>query len=171
VSDGDENDPGRDAEDRATALGPNARDLEGELAEQRRERFGPTAADIPREESETPDADEELLEPPESEAVEVDSETARSFWAAVVYVNVGLFVIVLGMLLAGFRGRTLVGAALVGLGGFSLYRSWTVYRAFTAKDDGEQDDGDTVSEDRSDDGGEDRGDDGDDEGDGTPEAD
>lgn len=149
MSDGDDGDPGTSAEEEGVGLGPKARDLEGELDERRRERFGATAADVPRSESETPDADEEFLEPPETDTVEVDSETARSFWAAVVYVNVGLFVIVLGLLLAGFRGRTLVGAGLVGGGVLALYRAWTVYRAFKSSDpDG---DADTDENERTDD--------------------
>lgn len=142
MSDGDEDDPGTEAEEKGVGLGPKARDLEGELAERRRQRFGATAADVPQSESETPDADEEFLEPPESEAVEVDTETARSFWAAVVYVNVGLFVIVLGLLLAGFRGRTVVGAGLVGGGALALYRAWTVYRAFEASEEDTETGGD-----------------------------
>ena len=142
MSDGDEDDPGTEAEEKGVGLGRKARDLEGELAERRRQRFGATAADVPQSESETPDADEEFLEPPESEAVEVDTETARSFWAAVVYVNVGLFVIVLGLLLAGFRGRTVVGAGLVGGGALALYRAWTVYRAFEASEGATETDGD-----------------------------
>ena len=153
MSDGDEDDPGTEAEEKGVGLGRKARDLEGELAERRRQRFGATAADVPQSESETPDADEEFLEPPESEAVEVDTETARSFWAAVVYVNVGLFVIVLGLLLAGFRGRTVVGAGLVGGGALALYRAWTVYRAFEASEedtetdeDGSDDTGDVEHE-------------------------
>lgn len=135
MSDGDDGGPGTDAEERGTGLGPKARDLEGELAERRRERFGATAADVPKAESETPEADEEFLEPPESDAVEVDSETARSFWAAVVYVNVSLFVVVLGLLLAGFRGRTLLGGALIGAGVLAFYRAWTVYQAFRGSED------------------------------------
>lgn len=134
MSDGDDGDPGTAAEEKGVGLGPNTRDLERELAERRRERFGPTAADVPESQLERPDADEELLEPPESDAVEVDAETARSFWAAVVYVNVGLFVLVLGLLLAGFRGRTLIGAGLVGGGALALSRAWTVYRAFQERE-------------------------------------
>lgn len=148
MSDGDDGDPGTDAETEGVELGPKARDLEGELAERRRERFGATAADVPPAESETTDADEEFLEPPESDAVEVDTETARSFWAAVVYVNVGLFVLVLGLLVAGFRGRTLIGAGLVAGGALALYRAWTVYRAFESSDG----DGDTETDEQESDG-------------------
>ncbi|MEF8802077.1 MAG: hypothetical protein V5A38_10650 [Halolamina sp.] len=140
MSDGDDTDPGTDAEQEGVGLGPKARDLAGELAERRRERFGATAADVPEADSES--VDDEPLAPPESDAVEVDSETARSFWAAVVYVNVGLFVLVLGLLLAGFRGRTLIGAALVGGGALALYRAWTIYRAFEATRGSEATDGD-----------------------------
>lgn len=146
MSDGDDTDPGTDAEQEGVELGPKARDLEAELAERRRERFGATAADVPESGSERPEADEELLEPPESDAVEVDTETARSFWAAVVYVNVGLFVLVLGLLLAGFRGRTLIGAGLVGGGTLALYRAWTIYRAFEATSGSEVTEGNDADE-------------------------
>lgn len=149
-NDGTNDDPGTEAEEKGTGLGPKARDMEGELAERRRERFGATAADVDEPEQDATD-DEELLEPPESEAVEVDSETARSFWAAVVYVNVGLFVIVLGLLLAGFRGRTLIGAALVGGGIFALYRSWTVYRAFRKRESDEANPGSAMQDENDDD--------------------
>ncbi|MFB6220392.1 MAG: hypothetical protein ABEH90_03040 [Halolamina sp.] len=135
MSDGD--DPGTESENRGTDLGPDARDFEAELAERRRERFGATAADVERRgEADAAEGDGELLTPPESDAVEVDDETARAFWATVVYVNVGLFLLVLGPLLAYFRGRTLIGAAAAVIAAFAFYRSWTIYRAFRS-DDGE----------------------------------
>lgn len=124
----DRDDPGTESEKRGTDLGPETRDFEAELAERRHERFGAAAADVP----EDAEGDEELLAPPDSDAVEVDSETARAFWAAVVYVNVGLFLLVLGPLLAYFRGRTLIGAFALAGALFTLYRAWTVYEAFRA---------------------------------------
>jgi hypothetical protein len=138
VSDGD--DLGTESEKRGTDLGPAARDFEAELAERRRERFGATAADVDAEES------DELLEPPESEAVEVDTETARAFWAAVVFVNVGLFLLVLGPLLAYFRGRTVVGAAVVLAAAVAFYRAWSVYRTFDADESGEESSADASDE-------------------------
>lgn len=148
MSDGNDDDPGTDAEEAGVGLGPDARDLEAELAERRRDRFGATAADVEEPGSAADgDEDDELLEPSESEAVDVDSETLRAFWAAVVYVNVGVFAIVLGLLLAGFRGRNLVGAALVGVGAIALYRAWAVYRAFKASDDGDEDERGYASDD------------------------
>lgn len=75
--------------------------------------------------------------------VTVDGETATAFWAAVIYVNVGLLLVALGPMLAVFRGRVQVGAGLLVLGSFALYRAYTVYRGYTAADDTEGDEDDT----------------------------
>lgn len=114
-------------------LGPDARDLEAELAQRRRESVGDAAADVAGVESVEPD-DGDPLETAESDVATADSETVRAFWTAVAYVNIGLFVVALGLLFAAVRGRLLLGAGLVAGGLFMFYRTWAVYRAFKTRD-------------------------------------
>ncbi len=121
-------------------IGPEARDLEAELTQRRRESVGDAAADVAGVESVEPDDDP--LETAESDVATADSETVRAFWTAMAYVNIGLFVVVLGLLFAAVRGRLLLGASLVAGGLFMFYRTWAVYRAFKTRDgagDGEPD--------------------------------
>lgn len=122
----DDDDEQSSAAERAQALVPETRDLAAEIT--------PATAE---------DDDDDRLESgllerrDEAAEADVDGETATAFWAAVVYVNVGLLLVALGPMLALFRGRVQVGALLVVLGGFALYRASTVYRSYTAPDEGE----------------------------------
>ena len=111
-------------EKRAEDLVPKTRDLAAEIT--------PAVAE---------DEDDDLLDGgllerrDEVADVDVDGETATAFWAAVIYVNVGLLLVSLGPMLAFFRGRTQVGGLLVVLGSFALYRAYTVYESYSASDD------------------------------------
>jgi len=112
-------------EKRAEDLVPKTRDMAAEIT--------PTVAQE--------DDGEDLLEGnllerrDEAADIVVDNETAYAFWAAVIYVNVGLLLVTLGPMLVVFRGRTQVGALMVVLGGFALYRAYTVYKGYTASDE------------------------------------
>lgn len=101
---------GGDEEDEYT--GPQARDMEAELRA--------------RSETGGGDADEE--------AMEVDPETARAFWAAVIYVNAGVLLMALGPVVYALRGRALLAVALVAAGVAALVRAYSVYRAFDTED-------------------------------------
>jgi len=96
--------------DESGVSAPKARDMEAEL----RERTG-TDGEV--------DADD----------LDVDSETASAFWAAVVYVNVGIFLVALGPTVYAIRGFPLVSAGLSVAGAFALYRAYSVYRRFEAE--------------------------------------
>lgn len=131
-------------EKRAEELVPKTRDMAAEIT--------PTVAQE--------DDGEDLLEGgllerrDEAADMVVDNETAYAFWAAVIYVNVGLLLVTLGPMLAFFRGRTQVGGVMVVLGGFALYRAYTVYKGYTASDDEESetnDGGDGSAEEEPDD--------------------
>lgn len=123
---------GGEEEDEYT--GPKARDMEAEL----RARTGSGGG--------TDDADEE--------AMEVDPETAKSFWSAVIYVNAGILLMALGPVVYALRGRALVSLALVAVGIGALVRAYTVYRAFDADaeaDEAESSDAPTDADERADD--------------------
>lgn len=111
-------------EKRAEDIVPETRDMAAEIT--------PTAAQE--------DDGEDLLEGDllerrdEAADMVVDNETAYAFWAAVIYVNVGLLLVTLGPMLLFFRGRTQVGGVMVVLGGFALYRAYTVYQGYAADD-------------------------------------
>ena len=64
----------------------------------------------------------------EGAGVEVDAEVARLFWAAVVYANIALGGVSIGLLLVWFRGQVTVGGAAVAVGLFALYRTYDLYR-------------------------------------------
>ena len=123
-------------EKRAEDLVPKTRDLAAEIT--------PAAAE---------DGDDDLLDGgllerrDEVADVDVDGETATAFWAAVIYVNVGLLLVSLGPMLAFFRGRTQVGGLLVVLGSFALYRAYTVYESYSASDDETPSDEESETED------------------------
>ena len=123
------------AEQRAEELAPKTRDLAAEIT--------PSAADDAGGDDEDFLSGGLLERRDEAAEVNVDGETATAFWAAVIYVNVGLMLVAIGPMLAVFRGRVQVGALLVVLGSFALYRAYTVYRSYTAASDeeGEADEG------------------------------
>lgn len=68
---------------------------------------------------------------------EVDRETFRAFWGAVVVVNVGLFLVSVGPMLVYFRGQTALGGgmALAGLGAF--VHAYVIYRRYRTEGDGD----------------------------------
>ena len=77
------------------------------------------AVEIPGE-----DADEE------GAGVEIDGDLAKFFWATVVYANVALAGISIGLLLVVFRGQWGWGGGAVGVGLFALYRTYDLYRTY-----------------------------------------
>ena len=79
---------------------------------------------------------------PEGADVEVDSEVAKFFWVSVVYANVALGGVSIGLLLVGFRGEVTVGGAAVGVGLLASYRTYDVYQRYqTRVVEGEDGDG------------------------------
>jgi len=72
---------------------------------------------------------------------EIDEEVQRTFWASVVFANVALGGISLGLMLIYFRGQWTVGLGALGVGVFALARTYLYYRQFTRErsDDGEAD--------------------------------
>lgn len=95
------------------------------------ERWGDPERDLPR----IPSAPT----PPDPSENEVSGEVARAFWAAVVLVNVGLFALSLGPLLAVFRGRWALGTGLFALGCLSIVHAYRVYRRFRRSRGGRND--------------------------------
>jgi hypothetical protein len=77
------------------------------------------AVDIPGE-----DADEE------GAGLEIDGDLAKLFWVTVVYANVALAGISIGLLLVAFRGQWGWGGGAVGVGLFALYRTYDLYRTY-----------------------------------------
>lgn len=65
---------------------------------------------------------------------DVDRETFRAFWGAVVMANVGLLLPSLGLMLWYFRGMSTWGPVLVAVGAVSLYRAYRTYRDYTSDD-------------------------------------
>jgi len=74
----------------------------------------------------------------EGAGVEVDADLAKFFWAAVIYANVGVAGLSLGLLLVGFRGQWVWGGGAIVVGLFALYRTYDLYRTYQARevDDG-----------------------------------
>lgn len=75
---------------------------------------------------------------PDSDSV--DPAVQRSFWAAVLYANVALMGVSLGLMLIGFRGDLRWGGAAVAVGLLAGVRVYQTYRAFERRD-GDDDDG------------------------------
>lgn len=71
------------------------------------------------------------------DATEVDSEIQSAFWGAVVYANVALLGVSLGLMLVGFRGQWRWGGAAVLVGVLAAFRTYQTYRAFRNRDPGE----------------------------------
>jgi hypothetical protein len=61
-------------------------------------------------------------------------EVAVPFWTAVIFADVGILLLVLGPLLAYFRGMVLPGAAITLAGAYALYRTYDTYREFRQSD-------------------------------------
>jgi hypothetical protein len=69
----------------------------------------------------------------------VPPEVARSFWAAVIFANAGLFGVSLGLMLIGFRGQWFWGGGLLVGGLLALLRTYLEYRSFVTRNDGDGD--------------------------------
>ncbi|WP_255150558.1 DUF7322 domain-containing protein [Halorarius halobius] len=67
----------------------------------------------------------------EGEEYEVDDETSRAFWAAVVLANVGLFGVTVGPMLWYFEGATYVGGGLFAVGAVALARTYAIQRRYS----------------------------------------
>ena len=122
----------------------------------------PDEPDEPDPESRWGDPEEDLVSIPSVEGpaaaepadpddeIDVDSEVAKFFWVSVVYANVALGGVTIGLLLVWFRGQWTVGGVAVAVGCFALYRTYDLYRTYQAEVLGESDDpadttdGDTV---------------------------
>lgn len=61
---------------------------------------------------------------------DVDGDTFRAFWGAVVMANVALFGLTVGPMLMFFRGNYTVGGLLFVVGLGSLVRTYTTYRSY-----------------------------------------
>ena len=66
----------------------------------------------------------------ESAGVEIDADLARLFWVTVVYANVALAGIGIGLLLVAFRGQWGLGGGAAAVGLFALYRTYDLYRTY-----------------------------------------
>ena len=66
----------------------------------------------------------------------VDSEIQRAFVIAVIYANVAVFGVSVGVMLVGFRGQWRWGAAAVVVGLLAGVRVYQTYRAFRGRDGG-----------------------------------
>jgi len=65
--------------------------------------------------------------------VEIDSEVARLFWVSVVYANVALGGVAIGLLLVIFRGQWTIGGGAVAIGCVALYRTYDLYQTYQAE--------------------------------------
>lgn len=105
----------------------------------------PDEPDEPDPESRWGDPEDDLVSIPSVEVpaaaepaepgdtVEVDSEVAKFFWVSVVYANVALGGVSIGLLLVWFRGQWMVGGGAVVVGCFALYRTYDLYRTYQAE--------------------------------------
>lgn len=75
----------------------------------------------PFEDDDEDEEDEEQLLPPEP--------VRRRFWAIVVLLNLGLFAVSLGVMIAAFRGEFQYAALLVAGGLVVLYSAYRRYRS------------------------------------------
>ena len=66
----------------------------------------------------------------EGAGVEIDGDLAKLFWVTVVYANVALAGISIGLLLVAFRGQWGWGGGAVAVGLFALYRTYDLYRTY-----------------------------------------
>ena len=99
----------------------------------------PDEPDEPDPESRWGDPENDLVSIPSVEGpavaepgdeIEVDSEVAKFFWVSVVYANVALGGVSIGLLLVWFRGQWTVGGGAVVVGCFALYRTYDLYRTY-----------------------------------------
>jgi len=62
--------------------------------------------------------------------IDVDGDLAKFFWVTVIYANVALAGVSLGLLLIAFRSRWAWGGGAVVVGLFALYRTYDLYRTY-----------------------------------------
>ena len=79
--------------------------------------------------------------------IEADGEIAKFFWVSVIYANVALGGVAIGLLLIGFRGQVTIGSVAVAVGLLALYRTYDLYQKYQkriveSEDDGDSDDDD-----------------------------
>ncbi|PSQ06945.1 hypothetical protein BRC97_04525 [Halobacteriales archaeon QS_6_71_20] len=108
--------------------------LEGQASEA--ERLGPRV-DIPSVE----DPSESLPDPST-----VDPEIQRSFAVAVIYANVAVLGVSLGLMLIGFRGQWRWGGFAVAVGLLAGVRVYQTVRAFRTRDRDDDESGSDVPE-------------------------
>jgi hypothetical protein len=103
----------------------------------------PEEPDEPNPEDRWGDPERELPQTPRAPTVqdpttnEVSNEVAFAFWSVVLLVNVGLFVVSLGPMLAFFEGRWKLGGGLTAVGVFAFVHAYRRYRRFQREQDGE----------------------------------
>ncbi len=66
----------------------------------------------------------------EDAGAEVDSDLAKFFWVTVIYANVAVAGVSIGLMLVGFRGQAVWGGGAVAVGLFALYRTYDLYRTY-----------------------------------------
>lgn len=72
------------------------------------------------------------------EDYDVDDETFRSFYGAVVLANVGLFGVTVGPMLWFFRGETLLGGGLFLVGVVAIVRTYRIQQRYKARRRGDR---------------------------------
>jgi len=99
----------------------------------------PDEPDEPDPESRWSDPEDDLVSVPsvedldpgsEGAGIEVDGEIAKFFWISVIYANVALGGISVGLLVIGFRGQLVVSGIAIAVGLLALYRTYDVYRRY-----------------------------------------
>jgi hypothetical protein len=99
----------------------------------------PDEPDEPDPESRWDDPEDDLVSIPnveevdpgsEGAGIEADGEIARFFWVSVIYANVALGGISVGVLLVAFRGQVTVGGIAVAVGLLALYRTYDIYQRY-----------------------------------------
>ncbi|WP_255196836.1 DUF7322 domain-containing protein [Halorarius litoreus] len=79
------------------------------------------------------------------EDYDVDDETFRSFYAAVVLANIGLFGVTVGPMLWFFRGETLIGGGLFVVGAVAIARTYRIQQRYKQRRKNESDPSDDPS--------------------------
>lgn len=103
----------------------------------------PDEPDEPNPEDQWGNPERDLVQVPKAPKVstpsvsenDVPEDVARSFWAAVIFANIGLFGVSLGLMLIGFRGQWLWGGGAFVIGALALLRTYLEYRSFVNRDD------------------------------------